>query len=362
MTPCSHPPTHSRPQGPRSRSPSRDDKHASQCPWLTRPVHVSACPSVSLKVPPHGPLCHRSENCVVDRRSSSFCCRRWPPKKLKTTSGHACPLFSLQTQTCIARQQTIGEFNHLPPVAHSGPSIDRIGQLRVAAELLCCLGRPIHRRPPCAARLVHRDIPPCKTESASRPRQSQPRRRHQPGKPFSPGVFPIPAARQTGISPCPSRSCFHEAFHGSPQARLSFARPTEPSSRGGQAVWGTQPASAPLISDPSSPPSDPSLPVQASSSPSSPPNRHQAEPEHFPPNKTYSITSFPRPPPAPEFFGELWPISPSKPTRLLVLTSDCCVTQIGATRRPFPRSSLCLPPSQRLLGRSLAVEQASISA
>lgn len=204
---------------------------------------------------------------------SSFCCRRWPPKKLKTTSGHACPLFSLQTQTCIARQQTIGEFNHLPPVAHSGPSIDRIGQRRVAAELLCCLGRPIHRRPPCAARLVHRDIPPCKAENASRPRQSQPRRRHQPGKPFSPGVFPIPAARQTGISPCPSRSCFHEAFHGSPQARLSFARPTEPSSRGGQAVWGTQPASAPLISDPARPPLTPVLP-----------SKLQAPPAHLQPS------------------------------------------------------------------------------
>lgn len=157
----------------------------------------------------------------------------------------------------------------MPPVAHSGPAIDRIGQLRVAAELLCCLGRPIHHRPPCAAR------PTCSPRHSALQNQN---RKFDQGKAslgadtsqvshfplvFSPSQLP---GRRGYLPSCPSRSGFHEAFHGNPQARLSFARPAE-SSRRGQAVWGTQPAPAPLISDPSSPPSDPSLPVQASSSP-----------------------------------------------------------------------------------------------
>ena len=81
-------------------------------------------------------------------------------------------------------------------------------------------------------------------------------------------------------------------------------------------------------------PPDPSLPVQASSRPSSPPNKHQAEPEHFPPNKTYSINSFPRPPPRPNSLVSCGLSHQSQP-RPAVLISDCCVTQIGATRRPF---------------------------
>jgi hypothetical protein len=119
------------------------------------------------------------------------------PQKLKTISDDARLLFSCRRKPALRASKQSENSTTCRLLRISGPSIDHIGQLRVAAELLCCLGRPIHRRPPRAARLSHRDIPLCET-AVEQGKERQSLRRYKPGMSFFSGIFPIQAARQMG--------------------------------------------------------------------------------------------------------------------------------------------------------------------